>query len=179
MNTVIMCGSPRKKGNTDILLGEVGRGAASRGHSVRTIDLFDHEIRPCMDCRACKKGDLVCVVDDGMQAVYPHLAEADLIVFGTPVYWWGPSAKMKLMFDRLRPYAASGGLKGKKAVLVTASAGGEANSGLIREMFRLSFEHLGMVPVGEIITKAYEWGEIKNNTAELKRAFDLGASWEG
>jgi hypothetical protein len=85
---------------------------------------------------------------------------------------------MKLLFDRLRPYAASGGLKGKKGVLVTVAAGGEANSGLIREMFRLSFEYLGIRPVGEIIARAYEWGEIKNNPAELKRAFDLGASPE-
>jgi multimeric flavodoxin WrbA len=86
MKILLLYGSPRKKGNTDILLGEVGRGAESRGHTVDTVDLFDYEIRPCMDCRACKKGDLVCVLDDGMQAIYPRLARADIIVFGTPVY---------------------------------------------------------------------------------------------
>ncbi len=114
-----------------------------------------------------------------MQPIYPKLAAADIIVFGTPVYWYGPTAKMKLVIDRLRPYIASAGLKGKKGAIVVPSEEGEACCGPIKEMFRMSFGYLGMEPAGEILARAYERGEVKGHPGELQKAFDLGASWEG
>ena len=124
MKVLGLVGSPRKGSNTDLLVSAVLDGAASNGDSSEKVYLYDFVLLPCLDCRACKAGVHHCAVNDDMQALYPKLAEADGIVFGTPLYWYGPSAKMKLLVDRLRPFIPSGALKGKKAVLAIPSEEG-------------------------------------------------------
>ncbi len=169
-------GSPRKNGNTDTLVSETLRGSETSGHTWDKIYLYDYKISPCIDCRKCKKGDLICVVKDGMQEIYPKIDDSDLIIFGTPNYWYGPSAKMKLLIDRLRPYAANKKLKGKKALLITPAAEGPSACTPIIEMFRMSFKFLEMKFVGKVLATANERGEIKNDKKKLKEAFELGVS---
>ena len=151
-------------------------GAEDNGNSFEKIYLYDFDISACMDCRKCKRSDFACALEDGMCQIYPKLEEADLILFGTPVYWYGPTAKMKLLIDRMRPFIASGKLKGKKGIVVTPSEEGDSCCGPLIEMFKMSFEYLGMSFAGSILAKAYERGEIKNNPAELTKAYDLGKS---
>lgn len=176
MNILALIGSPRKAGNTSLVVDAVIDGARTAGHSARKLFLYDYDIRPCLDCRACKRGDLRCVLKDDMPAIYGLLGDADLIIFGTPVYWYGPTAVMKLLLDRLRPFIADGGLKTKRGLLVVPSQEGPACCGPLTEMIRMSLGYLGMEPAGEILVAAYEKGEIAKNPAELKRAFDMGAS---
>lgn len=176
MNLLALIGSPRKKSNTDTLVDQVLAGAAARGHSAEKVFLYDLQISPCLDCRKCKKDNLVCPIEDGMAGLYPRLEAADLIVFGTPNYWYGPSAKMKLFIDRLRPFIANEKLRGKKAVVVVPAAEGPSACGPMMEMFRMSCDYVGLELVGQIAVQAYERGEIKTNAEELRRAFDLGAS---
>jgi multimeric flavodoxin WrbA len=116
------------------------------------------------------------VLKDGMQEIYPEIDGAHLIVYGTPNYWYGPTAKMKLLIDRMRPYVANEKLNGKKAVGVTPAAEGPQACGPMMEMFRLSFDYLEVAMAGKIMGTAYERGEIKNDHETLKAAYDLGAS---
>jgi multimeric flavodoxin WrbA len=176
MKILALIGSPRKGSNTDILVDRVLQGAQSCGHVTEKIYLYDYQITPCLDCRRCKKDDFTCALLDGMSEIYPKLEEADLIVFGTPVYWYGPTAKMKLLIDRMRPFIASRKLKGKRGVVVTPSEEGESCCGPLMEMFRMSFEYLGMTYAGSILAKAYERGEVRDSEDDLKRAYELGAS---
>ena len=118
----------------------------------------------------------MCGVCDGMVELYPKIEESDVIIFGTPLYWYGPTGMMKLLIDRLRPFIASRKLEGKKGVLVTPSEEGEEACEPLVEMFRKSFHYLGMEFAGAILPKAYERGAIKENKEELKKAFDLGKS---
>ena len=111
-----------------------------------------------------------------MSGIYPLLEAADLIIFGTPVYWYGPTAKMKLLIDRMRPFIASGRLKGKKGIVVTPSEEGDSCCGPLIEMFKMSFEYLGLSFAGSILAKAYERGEIRNSPVALDRAYSLGKS---
>jgi multimeric flavodoxin WrbA len=87
-------------------------------HATKKIYLYDYLILPCLACSRCKKDDFTCALKDGMPETYPRLERADLIVFGTPVYWYGPTAKTKLLIDRIRPFIASGKLKGKRGIVV-------------------------------------------------------------
>ena len=176
MKILALIGSPRIGSNTDILVDWVLQGAQSSGHATEKIYLYDYQISPCLDCRRCKKDDFTFHLFDGMSEIYPRLEEADLIVFGTPVYWYGPTAKMKLLIDRMRPFIASGKLKGKRGVVVTPSEEGESCCGPLMEMFRMSFEYLRMTYAGSILVKAYERGEVRDNKEDLKRAYELGAS---
>lgn len=177
MRILAVIGSPRKNGNTDTLIEQILRGSEEKGHSRDRIYLYNHEITPCVDCRKCKKDAYVCTINDGMQELYPKMEEADLIIFGTPNYWYGPTGKMKLFMDRMRPFIANGKLKGKKAFLVTPAAEGAEACGPLVEMFRMSFDYLEMEFMGKVLATAYEKGEIKENEEELKKAYSIGISF--
>jgi len=176
MKILALIGSPRRKGNTDLLVEQILKGSRTKGHTTEKLYLYDYTISLCVDCRKCKKGDYVCCVNDEMQEIYPRMEAADLIIFGTPLYWYGPTAKMKLLVDRMRPFVANGKLKGKKAVVVAPSAEGAKACGSLLEMFRLSFEYLGMEFAGEVLAKAYEKGEVVENQREMERAYEFGCS---
>ena len=176
MKILALNGSARRKGNTDILTDQILKGSKENGHKSEKVYLYDYEILPCRDCRDCKKGDYVCSLNDGMKKIYPKMAKADLIIFGTPNYWNGPTGKMKLLIDRMRPFVPSRKLRGKKWVAVSPSAEGPKSCGLLVEMLHLSFDYLGMKYAGKILVKAREKGEILENQRALEKAFKFGRS---
>jgi len=176
MKILGLVGSPRKASNTDLLVGSILEGAKENKHDTEKIYLYNVDIEPCVDCKACKKGRFQCAIVDGMRGLYPKLEAADVIVFGTPLYWYGPSAKMKLLLDRLRPFIASKGLKGKKAVLVVPSEEGAEACNLTVEMFRLSCKYLEMSLANVMLPKASERAEVKTQPQTLKQAYEIGAS---
>lgn len=176
MKVLALIGSPRKGGNTDLLVSEALRGAQEKGHAVRKLYLYDYTISLCTDCRACKGGYLTCCLNDEMAQLYPLMEGTDVIVFGTPVYWYGPTAKMKMLLDRMRPFVENKKMKGKRAVIVSPSDEDAKACGPLVEMFRLSFEYLGIELVGTVLAKAYDLGAVANHPEELKAAYELGAS---
>jgi multimeric flavodoxin WrbA len=176
MQVLGLVGSARKQGNTDILVEAVLAAARAQGHDAVKIHLHDLDIGPCRDCRGCKTGELTCVVEDGMQEVYARLDAADAIVFGTPVYWCGPSATMKLALDRLRPYFASHGLKGKKTLLVALAGDGPPQADLLVRMFKRSFRALEMEHVGEVLATGYDRGDVLRDAQALAQAAALGTA---
>ena len=149
-------------------------GAAKNKHATEKIYLYGIDIAPCIDCKACKKGNYQCALKDDMQPLYLKLEEADVIVFGTPLYWYGPTAKMKLLLDRLRPYIASKRLKGKKAVLVVPSEEGADACSHVVGMFNMSMKYLEMDLVSVLLPKASERAEVKEQPQTLQQAFLIG-----
>jgi len=178
MRILAVLGSPRKGGNTEILVDEILKGAELKGHVAEKLRLYDYEILPCLDCRGCKKAKsgYNCTLSDEMEEIYARLERADLIIFGTPIYWYGPTAKMKLLIDRLRPYIASRKLEGKKGLIVVPSEEGPECCGPLLQMFAMSFDYLGMVDAGSLLAQAYERGEIRKMPGELERAREWGLS---
>lgn len=99
MKVLGIAGSPRRGGNTDLLLAEVMRGTASKGAEVKTIFLSDLDISPCQHCDACFiTGE--CNIDDDMQPIYRELAAADRLVLASPLHFMGITAQAKAMIDR-------------------------------------------------------------------------------
>lgn len=92
-------GSPRRKGNSDLLLEEALKGASESGAEVRKVILNDLVFRACQGCNDCHE-DGSCVQRDAMTPVYELLENADAIVIATPIYFSGPSAQIKLFIDR-------------------------------------------------------------------------------
>jgi multimeric flavodoxin WrbA len=174
MKVLGLVGSPRKNGNTDLLVSSILDGAGANSNRTEKLYLYELDISPCVDCRGCKKGEFTCVVDDDMGLLYSKLESADVIVFGTPLYWYGPSGKMKLMLDRLRPFIASKKLKGKKAIIVTPSEEGQHACDCLVKMFELSFKYLGINLVEKILVSAYEKAEVQEQPETLKNAFEVG-----
>ena len=99
MRVLGIAGSPRRGGNTDLLLAEVMKGAASRGAEVKTIVLNDLKVASCQHCEACLKAGK-CRINDDMQMVYRELEDADRIVLASPIQFMGVTAQMKAMIDR-------------------------------------------------------------------------------
>ncbi len=174
MRILGLVGSPRKGGNTDLLVSRILEGADASKHLTEKVYLYPLDISPCIDCRSCQKGKFQCAVEDDMKRLYPKLEGADVIVFGTPLYWYGPTGKMKLLIDRLRPFAASRKLKGKKALVVVPSEEGPDACDCLVRMFELSFKYLGIALIDKMLVKAYDKGEISKQPETLNRAFEVG-----
>lgn len=99
MPILILNGSPRRGGNTDILLRHLEQGIASAGKKARQVYLAELAIAPCMSCGACEL-DGHCLIEDDMQALYGWLEQADCIVLASPVYFYSVSAQAKAFIDR-------------------------------------------------------------------------------
>jgi len=174
MKVLGLVGSPRRGGNTDLLVAEILAGAAEVGFETEKLYVYPLRIEVCVDCKACKKGSFTCVHKDDMAELNGKLEGADVIVFGTPLYWYGPTAKMKLLLDRLRPFVASKRLRGKRAVLVVPSEEGADACRHVVGMFNLSFGYLGVDLVSVLLPRASELGEVKGQPDVLLEARAIG-----
>lgn len=101
MKVLGIYGSPRRGGNSDLLLDEAIKGAQTAGAEVDTIRCWSPgmDISGCIECGACDEtGE--CVIDDDMQTIYPKLVEADVIILAVPMFFYGPPAQAKAVIDR-------------------------------------------------------------------------------
>lgn len=101
-----LVGSPRKGGNTDVLVDEAIDAFCEGGGEAGKVILNSLRINPCQGCFACMKGDgldSICIQQDDMQELYRKMFAADALLWATPIYMWSPTAQMKLFLDRLFP----------------------------------------------------------------------------
>ena len=121
-----ICGSPRKNGNTEILLREALEAAASEGAETELVRLAGRDINPCRACDSCKsKGE--CEIDDDLNEVIELAADADGIIIGSPVYFGSVTAQTKMFMDRTRPLRSNFRLSDKVGGALTV--GGSRNGG--------------------------------------------------
>jgi len=175
VNILALVGSPRKGGNTDILVDAILSGAREHGHAIEKIYLRDLDIGSCIDCRICKREPFRCVLADSMRDLYSQLDAADVLVFGTPIYWFGPTGPMKTLLDRLRPYVANRQLRGKKALLAIPAGDGPKEADLTVEMFRRSLEYLEVELADYVLATAYDRDDIQHDATAMAQAARLGA----
>ena len=99
MNILILAGSPRKGGNTELLAEAFAKGAAEH-HHVEIVSVRDYKVNPCLGCNACFKTDGICAQNDDMAIIYEKMSRADMLVIASPVYFYGISAQLKAVIDR-------------------------------------------------------------------------------
>ena len=97
MKILVLNGSPRK-GNTLTAINSFVKGVSCE-HEVEVVDTYKLDVSPCTGCRACQcyKG---CVAKDDSNMIVDKIVDADLLVFATPVYWWGITAQLKMVIDK-------------------------------------------------------------------------------
>jgi multimeric flavodoxin WrbA len=174
MQTIeIIIGSPRKNGNTAFLANQLKQLIIPEKASSNISFLYNYEIKPCIDCRGCKKGELSCTISDGASTLYEKIEKADFLVFGTPIYWFGPTATMKLFIDRLRPYYVNKKLKGKKAALILPAGSGPSDCDLTIEMFKRTFNALGIEYIDALTVEAYDIGDLTENRLVIESVAKL------
>ena len=98
---LVLAGSPRKNGNTDRLVGSFIEGARGN-HTIEVISVSDYKVNPCIGCNACfgREGH-ECFQKDDMALIYPKLKDAEVVIIASPVYFYGISAQLKAVVDRL------------------------------------------------------------------------------
>lgn len=175
-NIVILVGSMRKGGNTDLLAQAFAEGAR-KNNVVEIVSVADYKVNPCMGCNSCfaREGNQ-CFQNDDMDRIYEKLKAADVVVVASPVYFYGISAQLKAVIDRLHtPMRNEFSIKKLALLLVGAAQLPELFDAIILQyQLILNFFHLedaGMVLVRGVRDK----GDIKGNPA-LKEAYDLGVS---
>ena len=171
-------GSPRKKGNTHILVSKILEGAKSEGAGGEILFLDDLTIRECDGCHRCWKGK-ECNKDDDMNGIYPRIMQSAGIVFGTPVYWYGPTALMKGFIDRFVYFNCAENrahIRGKPAVLaVPCEEEDPSAADLVKAFFKKSLQYLEMNLIGTIIVPGVtRKGEIIKKQGPLEEAYNLG-----
>lgn len=118
LNIMALYGSPRKGGNTGMLLNEFLKGAVSEGAAVDRLTIHDVVISPCRGCLACFQNGR-CIIADDMEQIYPRLLAADIVVLASPVYFYGVTGGTKILIDRAQA------LWGRKYVLKDPDLGEE------------------------------------------------------
>lgn len=170
---LILSGSPRKNGNSDILCDEFARGAVQAGHAVEKIRVAEQNIGYCRACYACK-GTGVCAIKDDMAAVLQKMIDADVIVLASPVYFYSIDAQLKALIDRT--VARWLEVKDKEFYyIVTAADGEQAAAETTLACFRGYADCVeGAKEMGVVYGMgAYEKGEIKH-TGAMAQAYEMG-----
>ena len=173
---LVISTSPRKGSNSDQLAEDFIRGAQQTGNTVEKIPLRDKTIGFCKGCLSCVRTQR-CVIADDTNAIVEKMLNSDVIVFSTPIYYYGMSGQMKTMLDRANPLFPSE-YAFRDVYLLTAAAEDdpETPEGAVHglqgwiscfEKARLA----GSVFAGGVNAP----GEIQNHPAR-KEAFDLGAA---
>ena len=166
MNILILSGSPRKNGNTDLLVEAFSKGASEK-HHVEVVSVHDFKVNPCMGCNACftSEGN-VCVQKDDMSLIYGKLSNADMLVIASPVYFYGLSAQLKAVIDRCHnPIRDTFHIKKAALILVGAASLPELfNSILTQYQLCLNFFHIE--DAGHVLVRgAKEKGGVRNTKA--------------
>ena len=171
-------GSPRKRGNTYYMVSRILDGAKKNGADTELIFLSEQIIKECDGCHTCWKGKTCCKNDD-MIALYSKIIASDIIIFGTPVYWYGPTAIMKVFIDRFVYFNCEKNrkkIRNKAAVIaVPFEDSTYKTSDLLVQFFEKSFEYLEMNLVDKILVPGVtKRGEVRNKESRMNECFMLG-----
>jgi multimeric flavodoxin WrbA len=175
-------GSPREGGNTDTLVSEVLRGAEETGARTQKLFAGKYTIAPCTSCGACVTTGR-CVSRDGMDELVPLMEQHQVWVLGTPVYWWGATAQMKVFIDRWFAPWANPKTRGvfSHRVAVIATPLGDTNPAVARHttgMFDDIFAFLGVPIAATVVAPNVGGSGIEKGADVLKRPELLKAAYD-
>lgn len=172
---LILSGSPRIGGNSDILCDEFMKGAIESGNDAEKINISKKKIDYCKGCYYCQKSNGECIIKDDMAEILQKIIDADVLVLSSPVYFYSIDAQLKALIDRT--VARWTEVKNKEFYYIATCA--DDIDGLDRtiECFRGYADCVeGAKECGIIYGYGvYEKGEIKDKPA-MKKAFEMGKS---
>ncbi len=174
-NILILSGSPRKNGNSDILCDEFAKGAREAGHNVEKLRVAEKNIGYCRACYACRDTG-VCAIKDDMAELLQKIIDCDVLVMASPVYFYSIDAQLKAVIDRT--VARWTEVKNKKLYYIVTAADGETEAAeTTLACFRGYADCIdGAKEMGVIYGMGvYEKGEVKDTKA-INAAYEMGKS---
>lgn len=170
---LILSGSPRKQGNSDLLCDEFMRGALEAGHTVEKIRVQEKKVAYCTACYACRDTGN-CAIKDDMAEIMEKMIACDIMVLASPVYFYSIDAQLKAVIDR--SVCRWTEVKNKEMYYIMTAADGEKESmDTTLACFRGYADCVeGAVEKGIIYgTGVYHAGEIKD-TKCMQEAYMMG-----
>lgn len=169
---LIISGSPRKNGNSDILCDEFEKGASEAGHQVEKIRLQEKKIGYCMACYYCKNTK-ECMQKDDMTEIIAKLIGADVIVLATPVYFYSMDGQLKTMIDRVLPRYTE--VANKDFYFIATAAAGRRAMERTMDSMRGFTDCLPEADVKKMIygEGTYQKGEVIGTPA-MREAYEAG-----
>lgn len=173
---VILVGSMRKGGNTDLLAQAFAEGAG-KNNTVETVSVADYKVNPCVGCNSCftREGNY-CFQKDDMAEIYKKLEIADMVVIASPVYFYGISAELKAIIDRLHTPMRNKFRVKKLALLLVGAATLPELFDAIKLQYQLVLNFFHLEDAGMVLVRGVkDMGDIKGRK-ELEEAYNLGSS---
>jgi len=180
-----ICGSPRKDGNTEVLLKEALKGAHEAGAEIEAIFLRDKTISPCLEIYGCKV-DGRCVIEDDFHEVAEKMVQADAIILASPIFFYTVSAHTKMLMDRCQSFWVKRYLlkepitpdrhRRKGAFISVGATHGKRLFEGVTLTVRYFFDALDVDLFDTLLVRGVdEQGEIFNNPEEIRAAYELGS----
>ena len=170
---LVLAGSPRKNGNTDSLVSAFVDGA-SIDKDVEVISVTDYNVKPCIGCNSCfTRENNMCFQNDDMTMIYNKLSEADTVIVASPVYFYGISAQLKAVVDRLHtPLRNSFHINKLGLILVGAAELPELFDAILTQ-YKLVCSFFNLKDAGKLLVRgAKDKGDVTDTY--LKEAYDFG-----
>ena len=188
MDVLVFLGSPRKKGNSEILTEAVLEGVREAGGSPEIIRLCDLKISPCISCGGCNKTGK-CVVEDDMTPLYDKIITIDKIIVASPIYFYGITAQTKAFIDRTQALWNRKRLMEKKGewlentdrkgffISVAATRGVRIFEGAVLTM-KYGYDAMGTNYAGDfLVTGPDKRGDMAKNEQKLSEAREAGKNF--
>jgi multimeric flavodoxin WrbA len=175
-NIIVLSGSVRKGGNTDLLVQAFVAGA-EKNNTVEIISVADYKVNPCIGCNTCfeREGNK-CFQQDDMQEIYEKLKLADILVIASPVYFYGVSAQLKAVIDRLHSPMRNDLQIKKLALILVGAATLPELFDAIKLQYQLVLKFFQLEDAGMVLVRgAKDKGDV-NNTEGLVKAYELGTT---
>jgi len=189
MQILGLYGSPRRAGNTDLMMDAFLEGAASSGGTAERVYVRDLNVEGCLGCGHCDARG-VCIQKDDMQSLYPLLETVPRLVVASPIYFYGVTGQLKLLIDRSQASFMKQKLTEKDGAASSADAGGPKRSGFLlaagatrgKRLFECAtltmyyfFEALDVAYGGDLLFREVdEKGAIRDVPKALQDCFEAG-----
>lgn len=176
MEIVILKGSPNKKGSSDMLAENFIRGAEENGHHIKTIDASRVEVSPCTGCVTCGYNG-PCAQKDDMEQIRSVILGADMVVFVTPLYYYGMSAQLKTLIDRFCAFNGSIQRKHmKSALLAVAWNSDDWTFDALEAHYHTLVKYLNFHDQGTVLGRGCGTPSMTRDSSYPEKAYKLGKS---
>ncbi len=176
MRILVIESSPHRHGSSNLLAGELIRGAQEAGHTVQVFDAARADLHPCLGCEACGMSG-PCVQKDDMTQLRQELLDAGMAVFVTPLYYFGMSAQLKTVIDRF--YSFNGTLSAKHLKTALVAAAWDSNDWTMRQLedhYKVLCRYLNFEDRGMILGTGCGTASMTRGSKFPKLAYELGKS---
>ena len=174
MKITVLMGSPNRKGSTSILVEQFKKGAELAGHICDVIDVCHATIHPCIGCVRCGY-EGPCVQKDDVEQIREKLLQSDMVVFATPLYYYGMTAQLKAVIDRFCAYNSSLNRRHlKSALLSVAWNSDDWTFEALTAHYKTLVRYLNLEDMGMVLGHGCGTPCMTRSSTYPKRAYDLG-----